>query len=46
MKILFMLPPVDVHGAFKNVAPSRPPLGIAYIAAVLEEKRSDEIKIL
>lgn len=28
MKILLMLPPVDVYGAFKNVAPSRPPLGI------------------
>lgn len=45
MKILLMLPPVDVYGAFKNVAPSRPPLGMAYIAAVLEEKRRDEIRI-
>lgn len=45
MKILLMLPPVDVYGAFKSVAPSRPPLGIAYMAAVLEKRRSDDIRI-
>ncbi len=45
MKILLMIPPVGVlYGTYKDLAPSRPPLGIAYIAAVLE-KNNYKVKI-
>ena len=45
MKILLMIPPVGVlYGSYKDLAPSRPPLGLAYIAAVLE-KNNYKVKI-
>ncbi len=40
-----MIPPVGVlYGSYKDLAPSRPPLGLAYIAAVLE-KNNYQVKI-
>mgnify|MGYP001619927117 CR=1 FL=1 len=46
MKILLIRPPTkDAYLEFKGVAPEYPPLGIAYIATVLE-KVGYEVKIL
>jgi len=46
MRILLIRPPTkDAYLEFKGVAPEYPPLGIAYIAAVLE-KAGHEVKIL
>src|SRR3989344_5163144 len=45
MKVMLVLPPAEhLYGKFKKVAPTRPPLGLAYIAAVLE-KAGNEVRI-
>ena len=38
MKVMLVLPPAEhLYGKYKKVSPSRPSLGLAYIAAVLEK---------
>jgi len=48
MRVLFINPPSsfqDRYGALEKIAPTQAPLGLAYLAAVLE-RRGDEVSIL